>query len=61
MSDVYLNHIVKRPGYNLNHLKDDIQDQGNLIFQEMIRNIKIIIKINRRARRSIPCSYQKCL
>ena len=23
------------------HLKDNIQDQGNLIFQEMIRNIKI--------------------
>ena len=37
----YLNHIVKRPGYNLNHLKHNIQDQGNLIFQEMIRNMKI--------------------
>ena len=40
ISDEYLNHIVKRPGYNLNQLKDDIQDQGNLTFQEMIRNIQ---------------------
>ena len=36
-----MNHVVKRPGYNLNHLKDNIQDQGNLTFQEMIRNIQI--------------------
>ena len=41
MSDEYLNHFLKRPGYNLNHLKDDIQDQENLIFQEIIRHIKI--------------------
>ena len=41
ISDEYLNHVVKRPGYSLNHLKDNIQDQGNLIFQEMIRNVKI--------------------
>ena len=23
ISDEYLNHVVKRPGYNLNHLKDN--------------------------------------
>ena len=41
ISDEYLNHIVKRLGYNLNHRKDNIQDQENLIFQEMIRNIEM--------------------
>ena len=38
---VSLNNIVKRPGYNLNHLEDNIQDEGNLIFQEMIGNIRL--------------------